>query len=114
MPNGRMPSNGGVQRMTAACREAGLPDPVFEEIGTRFRVIVSTERIGPTRLDETDQAILDALAGGKGRPTSEIAKAIGLTPRATRTRLAKLVGSGLVREIGTGPQDPRRHYLRAE
>lgn len=104
----------GVQRMTAACREAGLRDPVFEEIGTRFRVTVSTERIGPTRLDETGQAILDALAGGKGRLTSEIAKAIGLTPRATRTRLAKLVGSGLVREIGTGPQDPRRHYLRAE
>ena len=37
-----------------------------------------------------------------------------LTPRATRTRLARLVGRGLVREVGTGPQDPKRRYFRAE
>lgn len=104
----------GVQRMTAACRDAGLPAPVFEEIGTRFRVTISTQRVGRPTLDETDQAILDALAGGAGRLTSEIAQAIHLTPRATRTRLARLVGRGLVREIGTGPQDPKRRYFRAE
>jgi len=104
----------GVQRMTAACRDAGLPAPVFEEIGTRFRVTVSTERTGPPALDETDQVILDALAGGVGRLTSEIAKAIDLTPRATRTRLARLAGRGLVREVGTGPQDPKRRYFRSE
>ena len=65
-------------------------------------------------LDETDQAILDALAGGRGLLTSEIAEAIDLTPRATRTRLARLAGRGLVREIGTGPQDPKRRYFRAQ
>jgi len=42
------------------------------------------------------------------------AAAIGLSPHATRTRLARLVGRGLVREIGTGPQDPRRRFFRAE
>lgn len=45
-----------------------------------------------------------------GRPwriTSEIAGLI----RATRTRLARLVGRGLVREIDTGPQDPKRRYF---
>ncbi len=104
----------GVQRMTTACRDAGLAPPVFEEIATRFRVTLSAERVGPTVLDETDQAILEALAGGEGRLTSEVAKAIDLTPRATRTRLARLVGRGLVREVGTGPQDPKRRYFRAE
>ena len=104
----------GVQRMTAACRDAGLPAPVFEELAARFRVTISTQRIGRPTLDETDQAILDALAGGAGRLTSEIAQAIHLTPRATRTRLARLVGRGLVREIGTGPQDPKRRYFRTE
>jgi hypothetical protein len=29
-------------------------------------------------------------------------------------RLARLGGRGLVREIGTGPQDPKRRYVRAE
>ena len=104
----------GIQRMTAACREAGLAAPVFEELATRFRVTISTAPIGPPVLDTTDQAILTSLTGGKGLLTSEIAGTIGLTPRATRTRLARLVGRGLVRQIGTGPQDPRRRYFGAD
>jgi predicted HTH transcriptional regulator len=104
----------GIQRMAAACRDAGLAAPIFEEIGTRFRVTIPTARSGRPMLDETDEAILARLAGGKGLLTSEIAAAIDLTPRATRTRLAKLVGRGLVRELGTGPQDPKRRYFRVD
>jgi ATP-dependent DNA helicase RecG len=104
----------GIQRMTAACRDAGLAAPVFEELATRFRVTIGTARAGRPVLDDTDQAILASLAGGKGLATSEIAAAIGLTPRATRTRLARMVGRALVREIGTGPQDPQRRYYRAD
>jgi ATP-dependent DNA helicase RecG len=103
----------GIQRMTAACREAGLPAPVFEEVATRFRVTIATRRAGPPLLDETDRAILASLAAGEGRSTSAIATTINLTPRATRTRLARLVGRGLVREIGAGPKDPRRRYYPA-
>jgi DNA-binding Lrp family transcriptional regulator len=65
-------------------------------------------------VDETDEAILESLGHGQGLATSEIAAAIGLSPRATRTRLARLVGRGLVREIGTGPQDPKRRYFLAK
>jgi len=104
----------GIQRMTAACRAAGLAAPVFEELATRFRVTIATTRVGPSVVDETDEAILETLGQGQGRATSEVAAAIGLSPRATRTRLARLVGRGLVREIGTGPQDPKRRYFRAE
>jgi predicted HTH transcriptional regulator len=104
----------GIQRMTTACREAGLDVPVFEELATRFRVTIATARTGRPVLDETDQAIMATLAVEKGRSTSEIADAIGLSARATRTRLARLVDRGLVREIGTGPQDPKRRYFLAE
>ena len=104
----------GIQRMTAACREAGLETPLFEEIATRFRVTIATERTGRPVLDETDRAILQSLNGDTGRSTSEIADTIELSPRATRTRLIRLVGRGLVREIGTGPQDPRRRYFLAD
>ena len=103
----------GIQRMTAACREAGLAAPVFEELATRFRVTIATAAVGPPLLDETDQAILACLSDGRGWLTSEIAAEIDLTTRATRTRLARLVGRGLVREIGTGPQDPQRRYFAA-
>lgn len=103
----------GIQRMSVACADAGLAVPVLEEIGTRFRVTLHTERHAAPTADTTDQAILHALAGGVGLATQEIAVAIALTPRATRTRLAKLVERGLVREIGTSPQDPKRRYFRA-
>jgi ATP-dependent DNA helicase RecG len=104
----------GIQRMTAACREAGLAAPVFEEFATRFRVTIASARVVRPVHDDTDQSILKSLAGGKGLSTSEIAAAIGLTPRATRTRLARMVGRGLVSEIGTGPQDPQRRYFLAD
>jgi predicted HTH transcriptional regulator len=104
----------GIQRMTAACRDAGMLPPVLEEIGSRFRLTLLTTRTGVPTLDRTDQAILGKLSGSEGKSTQEIATAIALTPRATRTRLMKLVGLGQVREIGTSPQDPKRRYFRMD
>ena len=104
----------GIQRMTAACREAGLADPRFEEITTRFRVTISTSQVNRPTLDNIDQVIVDALSDGEGKLTSQLAAVIGLTSRATRTRLARLVGNGLVREVGSGPQDPKRRYFLAK
>lgn len=49
-----------------------------------------------------------------GLATRQIAERIDLTPRATSTRLAALVALGLVREIGTGPEDPKRRYYATE
>lgn len=101
----------GIQRMTAACRDAGLAAPELEEIGTRFRVTLRLGRIARPALDTTEEAILGLLRDDRGHVTSEIARAIRLTPRATRTRLLRLVGRGLVREVGTSPQDPKRRYF---
>lgn len=103
----------GIQRMMAACRDAGLAPPVLEEIGTRFRVTILTARTRAPAMDETDQAILAVLENDKGFSTWEIAVAIERTARATRARLLRLVERGLVREVGTSPQDPKRRYFRA-
>jgi len=103
----------GVQRMISACREQGLPAPVWEEVGFRLRVTLRTEGIAVPEVDAKDRTILDLLEGDEGRHTRDIAEAIGLSTRATRTRLARLVKRGLVREVGTGPHDPRRRYLIA-
>lgn len=102
----------GIQRMTTACLDAGLPPPELEEIGTRFRVTLRTQRVGLPVLDARDRAILAAIPAD-GALTSSIAKAIGLSARATRTRLSKLAERGLVHEIGAGPQDPKRRYFRS-
>jgi|GEM_PF-2144328 len=52
-------------------------------------------------------AILGLLADGQGHTTAEIARTIGRTPRATRSRLAGLAERGLVQEVGKGPRDPK-------
>lgn len=104
----------GIQRMTAACEEAGLEAPILEEVGTHFRVTLLAGVRRPPRLDELDSAILAALRGTDGLTTSQIAEAIGRSSRATRTRLASLVERGLVVELATGRHDPGRRYLAAE
>jgi predicted ArsR family transcriptional regulator len=53
-------------------------------------------------------------ADGEERSTAEIAGALRLSQRAARTRLARLVERGLVYEVGTSPQNPKRRYFRAE
>jgi predicted HTH transcriptional regulator len=102
----------GIQRMTIACKDRGLDAPRFEEIGTHFRVTLSAIAHRASTKDARDEAILAALAANleTGLSTSEIAKQIKLSPRTARTRLASLVERGLVTEIGSGPQDPRRKY----
>ncbi len=104
----------GIQRMTAACHEAGLPTPVLEEIGSHFRVVLSTVPVGPPHLDEKDQAILSVLEDEKGHSTAQIAKTVSLSARATRTRLANLVQRGLAIEVGSAPRDPRKQYFRRQ
>jgi ATP-dependent DNA helicase RecG len=103
----------GAQRMIAACTDSGLGPPQWEEIGTRLRVTIRTERVGLPTLDVLDSAILDRLSRSEGLSTSAIAEHIGVSTRATRTRLIELVKRGLVREVGSGPRDPRRLYFRS-
>ena len=101
----------GIQRMSAACHEAGLPAPAFEEVGMRFRVTLRTTPSHAPATDEIDQAILTALARGDGWSTGQLAAETQRSARATRIRLKKLVLRGLVREVGTSPEDPKRRYF---
>jgi ATP-dependent DNA helicase RecG len=103
----------GIQRMTAACREAGLPDPLLEEIGTRFRVTLFTSPASPPTTDAIDQMILAALADANGLSTQEIASLTMRSTRATRNRLIKLIERGLIQELGANTQDPMRRYFLA-
>jgi predicted HTH transcriptional regulator len=100
----------GVARMERSMREAGLPPPEFREIGLSFRVTLSTVRTGEPTTDARDEKLLDVLAERGALSTSLLAASLGLSDRATRTRLRNLVDRGLVTEIGSGPNDPHRKY----
>lgn len=101
----------GIERMTSACRDAGLEPPRLEEIGTHFRVTLYRARKHAPSVNEIEKLILEALADGQGLSTQEIAVKIKRSARATRTRLLTLVARGSVAEVGTSPQDPTRKYF---
>ena len=101
----------GVGRMITACQRARLPEPVWQELGTRFRVTMRMQQELPRLVDAIDDPICDVLSVRDGLRSSEIAEEIGLTTRATRNRLKKLVEQGLVVRIGTGPTDPKSKYF---
>lgn len=104
----------GIDRMRSACRDAGLAEPTFEEVGLHFRVTLLSGRAAAPLADPLDAATVEALRSGGGLTTSEVAQAIGRTPRAARTRLLRLIAQGRVVEIGSGPTDPHRRYYVAE
>jgi ATP-dependent DNA helicase RecG len=101
----------GIQRMIAACSGAGLPEPEFAEVAMRFRVTLCTVPVAPVVVDAVESAIVEFVGDPGGRSTAEIAAHIGLSTRATQTRLAKLSGRGLVVVVGTGPRDPHRRWF---
>jgi ATP-dependent DNA helicase RecG len=103
----------GIQRMTSACNEAGLEAPKLEEIGTHFRVTISNARVAQPKTDETDRRILALFGDGGARSTAAVAKHVGLSQRATLTRLKSMTERGLLVEVGTGPHDPKRQYVLA-
>ncbi len=103
----------GIQRMNTACQEAGLPNPKLEEIGSHFRVTIYNQRVAAPHVDPTDERILVVLRQLGSAGTAAIAKKVGLSSRATFTRLNSLLSRGLVVEIATGPHDPKRQYALA-
>ncbi len=103
----------GIGRMISACQQAGLPEPVWEELGTRFRVTIPSGQTQKTTSVTINDPICDVLSERDGLSTSEIAEEIGLSTRATINRLNKLVKQGLVVRIGSGRTDPNSRYFIA-
>lgn len=100
----------GITRIIRSCQEAGLPPPEFKEIANRFRVTIYTKAQVTPQIDDVDQRILHNLDESDGLSTMEVSKRLGLSPRATRTRLKNLMDIGLIYEISTGPYDPHKRY----
>jgi len=104
----------GITRMFDEVHRAGTPTPLFEELGGRFRVTFPTVATSSPTLTTDEHALLDALsqAGPVGMSTAELTAVLGRSPRTTRTRMTHLVALGLAYEIGSGPNDPTRRYVK--
>ncbi len=104
----------GIARILDEVRSAGLPAPIFEELGGRFRVTFPTTTANQPALSPDEQTLLDVLgrASTAGMSTAELTAALGRSRRTTRTRMTRLVELGLVYEVGSGPNDPTRRYVK--
>jgi len=101
----------GMGRMIAACTEAGLRPPRFEEIGTSFRVTLYSEKVAESAIPEWQEQLLKYLGEKREISTHDAAQIWKISDRAARTRLRKLVSLGILAEIGTGPRDPKKVYV---
>jgi ATP-dependent DNA helicase RecG len=96
--------------MISACRQAGLPEPELEEIGSGFRVTLRRERTREPQIAPVDAAIREILRDSPEASTRQIAEKVRRTPRAVRTRLARLVQAGQIVVVGSSAKDPHRGY----
>ncbi len=101
----------GIQRMLAVCREAGLPEPKFEELANRFRVTLFMWAESAPQLAKMQQAILDALRMGTEGSATVLARELHVSARTIRTHLQRLVELGLVGAVGRNDRDPGRRYI---
>lgn len=103
-----------IERTETECATAGLPPPEFEGRGFRFRV---TLRLAKQRTPSSDAVtdrineLLTAKTAAQGLFTQQIARAVKLTPRAVRTRLAKLIDRGQIAVVGKNERDPQQKYF---
>lgn len=100
----------GIARIIKSCNDAGLPQPEFREISTRFRVTIYTKAITAPKIDKIDQKIIDAIKNSDGLSTANISVIIGLSTRAVRERLKNLITLKYIYEISTGPYDPNKRF----
>lgn len=96
--------------MNQECQSAGFPSPILEELGQSFRVTFSRTRSKPSKMDNKDSKIMEIVKATPELTTARIAKQVDLTPRATRDRLLRLVESGCLSVVATGPSDPKRAF----
>lgn len=103
----------GMGRMMAACAEAGIAPPRFEEVGNGFRVILSSERSSSpaARPPHWQRQLMEYLHHHGDVGTAQAARLWSVSDRTARTRLRHLVQQGVLTEMGTGPKDPKRVYV---
>lgn len=101
----------GIGRIFSSCREYGLQTPIFNEVGTSFRVTL----FGTKALKESKQQwqlhLIDFLKREGEISTKQSAQLWKVSDRAARTRLRKMVETGVLAELATGPRDPYKKYI---
>jgi len=107
----------GFQRMAAACCKMGLPEPVLEEQAFSFRVTISLKRVVEyPKIDAVEQKIMEVLRAREidgGASTQDMSRALGMTSRSIRSRIARLLSAGKIVAAGKSAFDSKKRNLPA-
>ncbi len=98
----------GVGAIVAALRQAGLPDPLFDDRISGFRVTFQNTSQRRRLRDRRDD-ILNLLRDQGEMSRAELSQALGISDIATRKWLQRLRGEGV---IGTTEAKSRSRHLR--
>lgn len=102
----------GLQKIIEACAKLGLREPVFEEIGSQFRVTIYSENEDRAAdLTGWKAELVNVLRKKNEISTGDAAKLWDIDPRNARVRLNQLVELGLIARIGTSKNDPQGKYI---
>lgn len=102
----------GLQKIIHSCIQHGLRGPIFEEIGSQFRITIYSEKIKEAILEEWQMMFLERLqTTGAGLSANDAAKLWVVDIRSARRRLRKLIDAKLITKIGTSKNDPYGKYI---
>jgi len=106
----------GTQTMIALCREAGLPEPTFEErhgsvVVTLWRDWLTDEVIAGLALNDRESAALLAIKAGARMTNAEYRRLTGASDRTALRDLSHLVALGVIDKVGATGRGA--HYVIA-
>lgn len=101
----------GLQRIIKACAERGLKEPIFEDLGNDFKVTLYSGKVKEALLDIKEKEFLANLKEKEKISTKEAAEFWKIASRNALIRLKRLVEKGMIKKIGTSPQDPYGKYV---
>jgi len=91
----------GIPKMRTAMREAGLPEPIFEEVGGFFRVTLYNKSwVDARRLNRRQRRALEHLSRNPSITSRAYARLAGISRTVAVADLNDLVTKGLVRKVG--------------
>lgn len=106
----------GIKRMISSCRDYGIQEPEFLEIGDSFRVNFyrssykkevhqsspkSSPKNAPKNLNPTQQSILEIVGEDPAATQTFMAEKLGLTIRAVKKSIKDLTDKGILKREGS-------------
>lgn len=102
----------GLRLIVNECKKHGLATPKFEELNNQFRVTMYSSKIKPDqKIASWQKKVVDHIKKKRKINTKQAALIWGVTPRASRLRLIKLVNSGVLEKTGICANDPHGVYV---